>query len=296
MEIWFLYAFASAVLGSAAIIIEKKILKNAHALQFSLSLAITNVFVSIPLLLFVDLSSIPMQAWVFMFSASVFGSFAFLFITKAMRHLEISIVSPMTNINPMVLSLFAFTFLGERITSTQISGIVLIATGAYLLEWAKYHSSFIAPIQELVKSKYSPLILISAILYGFSSLMDRQVLNVDGLAVSPFAYIFIVQAFISFNFAAMTLAKHRNSLKEIKTAFSSQWKLFLLTAILVTGYRLMQAMAVAIVFVSLVIPIKRLSVLFTTIIGGEIFHEKNIFHKAVACIVMLLGSYLILAG
>ena len=296
MELWFIFAFGSAIMGSAAAIIEKKILKNTHALQFSLSLAITNFFVSIPFLLFVDLSTIPPQAWVFMFGASVFGSFAFLFITKAMRHLELSIVSPMTNINPMVLSLFAFIFLGERITSIQIGGILLVAMGAYLLEWSKYHSSLIAPIQELMKSKYSALILVSSILYGFSSLMDRQVLNVDGLAVSPFAYIFIVQAFISFNFATMTLIKHRNSFEEMKLAYHSQWKLFFLSAILVTGYRLLQSMAVAITFVSLVIPIKRLSVLFTTIIGGEIFHEKNLFHKAIACCIMLLGSYFILLG
>jgi len=51
--------------------------------------------------------------------------------------------------------------------------------------------------------------------------------------------------------------------------------------------------ALSLTLVSLVLPIKRISTLFDTIIGGELFKEKHLLHKGLACLIMLLGIYLI---
>jgi uncharacterized membrane protein len=51
--------------------------------------------------------------------------------------------------------------------------------------------------------------------------------------------------------------------------------------------------AVAIVAVGLVSAIKRTSALFSTVIGGEIFHDTQLIKRSVACIIMVLGAVLI---
>ncbi|MFH1589978.1 MAG: hypothetical protein ABIB43_05410 [archaeon] len=46
--------------------------------------------------------------------------------------------------------------------------------------------------------------------------------------------------------------------------------------------------------ISLIIPIKRTSSLFTTLIGGKLFHEKNLLIKILASIIMIWGVVFIL--
>jgi len=45
--------------------------------------------------------------------------------------------------------------------------------------------------------------------------------------------------------------------------------------------------------ISLVISIKRLSTFVTTLVGGEIYKEKNLFFKSIICLIMVIGVYLI---
>ena len=72
-----------------------------------------------------------------------------------------------------------------------------------------------------------------------------------------------------------------------------EWKLILLVAVLTTGYRIMQSQAAALAAIGLVIAIKRSSALFTTIVGGEIFRERDLIRKTIACSIMIGGVYLI---
>jgi multidrug transporter EmrE-like cation transporter len=66
-------------------------------------------------------------------------------------------------------------------------------------------------------------------------------------------------------------------------------------AILTVASRLAQSSAVAIApVVGPVIAIKRSGSLFTTLIGGEIFHEKFLLRKAFACGVMLAGIVMVI--
>ena len=53
------------------------------------------------------------------------------------------------------------------------------------------------------------------------------------------------------------------------------------------------AISIPTVVVSLVMPVKRISNLFTVILGGNIFNEKNLIMKSAACIVMLAGLFVI---
>lgn len=48
-------------------------------------------------------------------------------------------------------------------------------------------------------------------------------------------------------------------------------------------------------YVSLIVPIRRVSSIFVILAGGEIFHEKSIIEKILSCIIMLVGAYLIVA-
>jgi uncharacterized membrane protein len=69
--------------------------------------------------------------------------------------------------------------------------------------------------------------------------------------------------------------------------------MFALIALLTTLYRLAQAHATALAAVGLVVAVKRSSALFTTVIGGELFREHDLIRKSVACLIMIVGVYLL---
>ncbi len=49
-------------------------------------------------------------------------------------------------------------------------------------------------------------------------------------------------------------------------------------------------------YISLVIPIKRMSAFFVTAVGGKVFHEKNLVQRTIACVIMLAGAFLVILG
>ena len=51
--------------------------------------------------------------------------------------------------------------------------------------------------------------------------------------------------------------------------------------------------AIQLAFAGLVIAVKRMSAFFVVLIGGELFHEKNLLRKSIACLIMLAGAGLI---
>ncbi|PIZ52936.1 hypothetical protein COY26_03200 [Candidatus Woesearchaeota archaeon CG_4_10_14_0_2_um_filter_33_10] len=278
----------SAVLTAASTIIEKKTLLKEHAMEFSTVLAIFNFLIALVLLPYINFN-FPIRILCLMYLASVFGSTAFLFIAKSVRHMEISLVSPLMTFSPAIVVLLAFFILGEKVTSLQLFGITLLIIGSYVLETENHSTKKI--FTKTFKSNYFYYILFGLILYAFCSIFDKFILR----AVSPLTYIPIVQFFIAVNFIILICVFH-NGFEGIKHGIKNAGKWIFFVAILVTSYRLFYAQAVSMTYISLVIPIKRMSAFFATLIGGKVFHEKNLTQRVIACVIMLIGAFFVILG
>ena len=64
-------------------------------------------------------------------------------------------------------------------------------------------------------------------------------------------------------------------------------------AILLIGIRFAQFKAMSLMYVALVLGVKRLYILIATIIGGELFHDSRILRKSIAAIIMVGGAILL---
>jgi len=166
---------------------------------------------------------------------------------------------------------------------------LLLTVGSFVLEAENYNMKKI--FTKKFKSNYFYYIFLALILYGFCSILDKFILN----TVPPLTFIPIVHFFIAINFIILICIFH-NGFEGIKHGIKSAGRWIFLVAILVTGYRLLQAQAISMTYVSLVIPIKRMSNLFATVVGGRIFHEKNLAKRTLACIIMLAGAVLVILG
>jgi len=286
---WLVYALLCAFLVAAASIVQKKTLIKNHAMEFSATLAMITLIICLPMFFFIDYSSINVTALMIIYGVALLGSIAFLLVAKSIRHMELSEAAPMLVLGPGITAVFAFLFLGEKLTQLQVIGIAVLIFGSYLLELKHFHDIW-HPIRIMKQSKYYYFIIGALFLYAICSIGDRYVLshyNFDLLAYMAFAHMFL-----AINFLIMISIFH-NGMRGIIAGAKNMGVWLLLAAMLTVGYRFAQMAAVKLTYVGLVLPIKRMSALFVTLIGGELFHEHHLKRKAAACAIMLAGLMLV---
>jgi len=288
--VWFAYALFAAVFTAIAGLVMKKSLLKEHAMEFSAVIALFAVVISLPMFLMIDYSILQLPHLVMLFFVAIPGAVAFLLVAKAMRHMDVSKSLPLLGLAPGIAAVMAFGILAERITGLQIGGIVLLILGSYILETRKGRSLF-EPLRTFKRSKYIHYIILALLLYGLTSVFDRFMLHNAGM--EPMAYIAFAQVFLAFHFFVMLKLFH-NGFKGIKHGIKRAGPWLFLFAVVLVGARVMQANAIKLAALGPVLAIKRASVLFTTIIGGGLFHEKELVRRSIASLVIVIGAILVI--
>jgi len=286
---WFFFAFLSAVFLSGSALIEKRVLLKVHSVDFSVSLAILNFVLSIPFIFFIDFSAVERFELFLIFVAALLAAIAFFLVAKGIRHLELSTVSPLLSLSPGTTSLLAFFILGETLTLIQIGGILLMIVGSYILT-THPHKSIFEPFRVFSESRYVHLVLLSLLFYSVAAIFDRAILNDFGVSIS--IYIFFSHIFIAILYI-LTAGLFGAGIRGVKEGFKLGGFNLFLTSLFTVGYRFFQMEALQLISVGLVSAVTRASSFFTTLIGGELFHEHNLMRKVIASFVIVAGSILI---
>jgi drug/metabolite transporter (DMT)-like permease len=287
---WYVFAIIGAILTSAAAITQKKTLIKEHAMEFSAVLALFNFFITIPFWFTIEWALFDIMMLLAMYGVSIIAAFAFLFIAKSIRHMELSTATPLFGGGPLFILLISIIFLKESVTWVQFGGIMLIVLGSYTIE-LKRHVSILEPFKIFVKSKYVHFIIYATILYAITANFDRYFLSVRG--IPPTSYITIMHFFLACNFMLL-IAIFYDGYDGVVRGIKKAGKWIFILSVLVTGYRFAQLTAVQSISAVFVVSIKRVSTLLTTLIGGELFHETNIIRKTVASVIIIAGALLII--
>lgn len=286
---WLAYAFASAVLLSATALVEKKILQRVHSIDFSAGLAFLNFVFSIPFAFFIEWNEVTPMTLSLIFITALLASFAFLLLAKGIRHLEISTVSPLLSLSPGSTAILAFFILGEKLSVWQVGGIVLMIIGSYVLGTHE-EKSVLKPVQQFINSRYIHFVLLSLLFYSMGAIFDRAILfNFD---ISLPIYIFFVHFFIALLFILLA-SVYGGGWKGIVYGYRTGGIKVVGASLLTIGYRFFQMEALQLASVGLVSGVKRSSSFFTTLIGGELFHEHNLKRKLIASGIIIAGIVLI---
>jgi len=286
--LWILYALLSAIFLSMSEIFQKRGLFKEHALEFTTAKEAFSMLFVLVLIPFIDFN-FPKITWLLVFGLSVTGSIGILLRAKAYRHMQISSVAPFFNLSPALVALFAFIFLNENLSLTQFAGITVLMVGAYVLEVDHNVHSLLDPFKKFFHSKYITYIFIVMILFSFTAIIDKTLID---FFLTPLQFIFLVHVFLTINFLTITLFMYGRS--GLVNSFKTGKKDAFFSSLFFNLDIFFYYMALSVQLVSMVVPIKRLSTIFTTIGGGTIFKDKGLYLKAVACIIMFIGAYLII--
>ncbi len=286
---WYILVILSSIFLTIQHVLQKKVLFREHATEYLTAFCL---LMWIGLLPFHDHIQffIPARTFLLLYTIGALSIFTWLPWIRAYRHMEISTVEPLRNLSPLVVVLFATVFLSERLDSIHFLGILLIIAGSYLLEVAVFRVPFWQPLQ-LLHKRYIAQILISMTIGSIVAVLAKILLQ----SLSVPTFLFWTFFLASFHMVIIQFIKYEG-IDDIVKVVRADWKLLALIVIttIVSDYLHLLAIAMPTTLISLAIPLRRLSTLFVTVIGGELFHESRLFQKTMACIVMLVGTYLLL--
>ncbi|MFT4250556.1 MAG: EamA family transporter [Candidatus Woesearchaeota archaeon] len=284
---WYALVLITAVLIAIVNIIRKHVLNHEHALEL---MAAESPFRALILLALIPFVQFPTGIeWGLILATTTALFFAQLYRNKSYRHLPISTVAPLMNLSPVFLLVIAVTFLGEQLSPLQLTGIICIMLGGYLLDLRG--KNLFGPLKKAAGSKYTATVILTLIMMSILGALDKYGLQTIG--IEPISYLFWV--YLLYILLAVGVQTYRFGVEEIQEDIrkGGGW-LFLAGALSMTELLILyHALAIPGVLITLVVPLRRTATLIETFVGGKIFGEQRLAQKVFASCVMIFGVLLI---
>ncbi len=284
---WFLLVLISALFLTAQRIVQKKVLMKEHATEYLTTFCILMFIFQLPFISFLE--KITRDVLFLIYIKSLLATVSWLLIVKAYRHMELSYVEPLKNLLPLFLIVLAYFFLNESIGMQHLVGVIFIIFGAYMLEIYSTHdfkSHF-----SMLKNKYFIYIAISMFLGAIGSIFDKTILT----QTTSFNLLFYLFLFTGINMLVVQSIMYKGIYDVIDGVKKARyWIILIVIVTLLSDLTYFMAVKIPFTLLSIIVPLRRIHSLFVVIVAGEIFHEKKIIAKCIACLIMLLGTYFIL--
>lgn len=134
---WFYWALLSAVFAALTAIFAKI---GIQGVDSDLATLVRTAIIIVVLALFVYLNgkwtnplALPARTWVFLSLSGLATGASWVCYFRALQIGEASKVAPVDKLSLVLVALFAFTFLGERPSLREWSGIAMVAAGVLVL-------------------------------------------------------------------------------------------------------------------------------------------------------------------
>lgn len=282
--LWAIFAFGGAVLDAGYYALAKRFLASVadEVLAAGAFLA-----TSVLLLLISFVRGIPEISPVLIRPVFVTGTIniiaaALVFLT--LRRTDLSLAVPIITFTLVFLAGTSYLVLGEVPTAAGMAGILLIVFGAFCIQVSPGRSLPSSP-WDRARWKGIATMLGVAFLYSLSLPFDKQVV----LASDTVFGSALVNLYIGAVFAGIALARGSWKRTLPRAAVSAALALGLVLA----GETVAINLAYTLQIVPYVTAVKRLSILFSVLIGGIVFREEGLRYRILGALIMIGGVALI---
>lgn len=204
----------------------------------------------------------------------------------ALRSLPISIAAPLDTLTPLFTVLLGVIALHERLGLWQVCGVAIILGAYYLIGKAGNQE-----IGGIWKNKFFYLLMGSASLNAISALMDKYILKRVNVGQMQFWFCLFLTVLYC---GALTIVRFK---RNDRSPLRFHWMIVGMSLFLVAADRLyFQAVNAAASQIAIILPLRRVSVLESSILGGIHFKEKNLKAKFGGICLVLLGILIIFLG
>ena len=290
--LWFLFALGGAVSQAVYAGMVKRLLTGKQIyllagisfLSASLLLSAIVLFVGVPV-------TGPGLAPAVLGTVAI-NIIATILLYRALTKSDLCLCIPMLAFTPVFLLVTSFLILGEVPTPAGALGMVLVASGAYILHLDPVVRGPVAlaiPFRRLFSDRGVQSMLGVAFLFSISVNFDKQVVeNSDPFFGSVLVFLLLALAFL------ILAALDRRGRKDIVPVTP----LCLLLAYPAVGFVLvweivMINIAYTMAIVPYVISVKRLAIVFSVLFGLLIFQEEFSWGRILGAVIMVAGAGMI---
>lgn len=290
---WIVLSLLSALMLGCYDLLKKSAVRENAVLPVLYFSVVTGALIWLPLLIWAcfDPSTAPEFArpvmevsprqHVSLFIKSCIAASAWITGYFALKHLPISIASPIRATSPVWTILIAVLVLGESPTSNQWIGVLIILGAFYAfstvgkLEGIHFH-----------RDKWVGLMFVSALLSSASALYDKYLLQAESLPAAS------VQCWFSMYLVIALTPMFVMWRRGLWTHNPFQWRSsipMIGVSLLIADYLYFSAVAQEDALISVISPLRRSAILMTFVGGVFFFGEKNWRPKALCIAALLIG-------
>jgi drug/metabolite transporter (DMT)-like permease len=209
---------------------------------------------------------------------------------RALKISPLSLTLPFLAFTPVFLILVSYVTLGEKVSLAGGTGVVLLASGGYLLNIRTARKGILEPFRAVAREKGSVLMLSVAFLYSITASMGKLAIEHS----SPLFFAITYFIALSLSFAPAALFKGRKELWAFlgrKSYISLILPGFFYSAMIVT-----HMLAISLTKVAYMVSVKRTSLLIGVLYGYLFFREEDIKMRFAGALLMLAGFVLIVTS
>jgi drug/metabolite transporter (DMT)-like permease len=206
---------------------------------------------------------------------------------QALRLSPLSLVAPLLALSPVFMLVVPFLLIGERINPIAGTGVLLIASGAYILNAGAVKKGVLEPFRALLREQGAVYMCMVALLFSFTATLSKKAIMLS----SPLHYMAFYWTGIVVGMAPLLFFTYRG--KWQGTLADGTIRKALLPALIFVTAVFAAAYAMSITKVTYVTSVKRLSVLFSILLAGAVLKEESIRERFAGGAIMVTGFALI---
>lgn len=209
----------------------------------------------------------------------------------AIRDSPLSLTLPYLAFTPVFNTLTGYLLLGETVSWTGFSGILLVVLGAWLLNLKAAQGgtglNVLAPFRAITRERGSRLMLAVAAIYSLTSVTSKAAM----LQVTPGFFGPFYFAILGIASALLFASRDVSSWRALGRHPVAHLGVGLFMAAMVVAH----FYAIAHIEVAYMVAVKRTSLLFGLLYGAWLFGESGLRKNLLAGLLMVLGVYLIVS-
>jgi len=291
--VWFIYSLLSAFFLALTDAFSKKALitENTPFIAWvRYTYAVPFLLLTVPFIEFPKIDSTFILTCILLVPLEIT---AILLYVEAIKISPLSMTLPFLSFTPLFLIMTSYLILGELPDKSGFVGILLVASGAYLLNIHTIRYGILEPLRAIRRERGSLLMIVVAFIFSITSNLGKiAIQHTNPLFFSVFYIILLSIALLPI----MLFKNYRRQSEfnnRIKFSNLFKEKNFFIIGICYAIMVISHFKALMLIEVPYMISVKRTSLIFGIILGAIFFRETNIKEKLIGGIIMITGLILI---
>ena len=276
--------------SSFANVFQKKLTHHGlHPFFIVLASYIVLAVICLPLLWAVPVISLTRAFWLHSFLAAALDMSGTLFLVMSLSKTDLSVFGPLNAYKVVISMLLAMVFIGEVPSTQGFIGVGIIVAGSYLL-FPPRGQVDISRIRQLLSIKGVQYRFLSIVLFSIGTLPLKQAV-VEGGPLTTTVFWCLFGLPLSWLVHTVFIC---NSLSQDLRESKQHVYHFVYLGILIFLMQFMTMIVFSKLLVAYSLALFQLSMVLQVFLGYRIFNEEHIMRRLGACLVMVIGSLLVM--